>query len=110
MNNNNVNTTPSCNTSDRSSTIDGALAATTIKTATKAKKQKGKTNWDEDMKNDEAVHNGWIDLLPDGSAFKCTLCDSKIKARHRFCSDTYMGKGGHKESSKQQTKLGGSGI
>jgi len=71
----------------------------------KARGLNARSEWGEDIKNDEAVRLGFVKLSADGKSFNCYLCDATVKARHPFSPDSYMGKTGHKYTDKHEKNL-----
>lgn len=74
--------------------------------SSKARGLKARSEWGEEIKNDEAVRLGFVKLSADGKSFDCYLCDATVKARHPFSPDSYMGKTGHCYTDKHVKNLG----
>ena len=70
----------------------------------KSRKHKRRTEWENDIKNDEGVRKGWVKLSSDGMTIDCRLCDSIFNARQPFSGASYMGVKGHKENTKHTKK------
>ena len=76
-----------------------------VSASKKARKHKRRTEWDDDIKNEEAVRNGWVKLSSDGNTIGCLLCDSVLNVRHAFSGSVYMSDKAHRESVKHRRKL-----
>lgn len=64
-----------------------------------------RSEWGEEIKNEEAVCLGFVKLSVHGKSFDCLLCDSTVKARHPHSPDSCLGKGGHRCTDEHKKNL-----